>query len=94
MGTWPIYKKHFLQLILKKKKKKKNFHLIKYLLATLIFFLSFQSVLVLIEVRHVHPCAKVMALFFLIFSNFDFFKFLENLGVSNRSVGKHLFKFH
>ena len=34
MGTWPIYKKHFLQLIL----TKKNFHLIKYLLATFIFF--------------------------------------------------------
>ena len=42
MGTWPIYKKHFLQLIL----TKKNFHLIKYLLATFIFVLSFQSVLV------------------------------------------------
>ena len=42
MGTWPIYKKHFLQLIL----TKINFHLIKYLLATFIFFLSFQSVLV------------------------------------------------
>ena len=42
MGTWPIYKKHFLQLIL----TKKTFHLIKYLLATFIFFLSFQSVLV------------------------------------------------
>ena len=42
MGTWPIYKKHFLQLIL----TKKNFPLIKYLLATFIFFLSFQSVLV------------------------------------------------
>ena len=41
MGTWPIYKKHFLQLILTKK-----IHLIKYLLATFIFFLSFQSVLV------------------------------------------------
>ena len=35
MGTWPIYKKHFLQLILT---KKNNFHLIKYLLATFIFF--------------------------------------------------------
>ena len=35
MGTWPIYKKHFLQLIL----TKKNFHLIKYLLATFFFFL-------------------------------------------------------
>ena len=34
MGTWPIYKKHFLQLIL----TKKTFHLIKYLLATFIFF--------------------------------------------------------
>ena len=44
MGTWPIYKKHFLQLIL----TKKTFHLIKYLLATFIFVLSFQSVLVLI----------------------------------------------
>ena len=42
MGTWPIYKKHFLQLIL----TKKTFHLIKYLLATFIFVLSFQSVLV------------------------------------------------
>ena len=40
----------------------------------------------------VHPCAKVMALFFKMwkFANFDFFKFLENLGVSNRSVDKHL----
>ena len=26
------------------------------------------------------------------FSNLDFFKFLENLGLSNRSVGKHLCK--
>ena len=26
------------------------------------------------------------------FSNFGFFKFLENLGLSNRSVGKHLYK--
>ena len=42
MGTWPIYKKHFLQLIL----TKKTFHLIKYLPATFIFVLSFQSVLV------------------------------------------------
>ena len=41
MGTWPIYKKHFLQLIL----TKKSFHLIKCLLGTFIFFLSFQSVL-------------------------------------------------
>ena len=39
-GPWPIYKN--LQLIL----TKKNFHLIKYLLATFIFLLSFQSVLV------------------------------------------------
>ena len=46
MGTWPIYKKHFLQLILT---KKKNFHLIKYLLATFIFVLSFQSVLVIFK---------------------------------------------
>ena len=38
MGIWPIYKKHFLQLILT---KTKNFHLIKYLLATLIFLNSF-----------------------------------------------------
>ena len=44
MGTWPIYKKHFLQLIF----TKKNFHLIKYLLATFIFVLSFQSVLVVL----------------------------------------------
>ena len=35
MGTWPIYKKHFLQLILT---KNNNFHLIKYFLATFIFF--------------------------------------------------------
>ena len=42
IGTWLIYKKHFLQPIL----TKKTFHLIKYLLATFIFFLSFQSVLV------------------------------------------------
>ena len=34
MGPWPIYKKHFLQLIL----TKKTFHLIKFLLATFIFF--------------------------------------------------------
>ena len=34
MGTWPIYKKHFLQLIL----TNKNFHLIKYLITTFIFF--------------------------------------------------------
>ena len=37
MGTWPIYKKHFLQLIL----TKKTFHLIKYLLATLFFSFLF-----------------------------------------------------
>ena len=37
MGTWPIYKKHFLQLIL----TKKTFHLIKYLLATFIFSFLF-----------------------------------------------------
>ena len=47
MGTWPIYKKHFLQLIL----TKKNFHLIKYLLATFIFVLSFQSVLVILMAK-------------------------------------------
>ena len=39
-----LQKKHFLLLILTKKTK--HFHLIKYLLATFIFFLSFQSVLV------------------------------------------------
>ena len=40
---------------------------------------------------YVHPCAKVMAPFVYMwtFSNFDFFKFLNNLGLSNRSVGKH-----
>ena len=37
-----LQKKHFLQLI----KWKKPFHLVKYLLTTFIFFLSFQSVLV------------------------------------------------
>ena len=47
MGTWPIYKN--LQLIL----TKKPFHLIKYLLATFIFFLSFQSVLVYIVSRYI-----------------------------------------
>ena len=44
MGTWPIYKKTLPTTDLNKKKK--PFHLIKYLLATFIFFLSFQSVLV------------------------------------------------
>ena len=43
MGTWPIYKKTLPTTDLN---KKKNFHLIKYLIATFIFFLSFQSVLV------------------------------------------------
>ena len=43
MGTWPIYKKTLPTTDLN---KKKTFHLIKYLLATFIFFLSFQSVLV------------------------------------------------
>ena len=66
MGTWPIYKKHFLQLIL----TKKNFHLIKYLLATFIFVLSFQSVLVsfctgmhheyFFEVANVFSCSPFM----------------------------------
>ena len=42
MGTWPIYKKTLPTTDL----TKKPFHLIKYLLATFIFFLSFQSVLV------------------------------------------------
>ena len=44
MGTWPIYKKTLTTNDL----NKKNFHLIKYLLTTFIFFLSFQSVLVVL----------------------------------------------
>ena len=42
----------------------------------------------------VHPCAKVMALFFKCenFQTLTFFKFLEKLGLSKRSVGKHLCK--
>ena len=49
MGTWPIYKKTqtFPTTDLN---KKKDFHLIKYLLTTFIFFLSFQSVLVYLAV--------------------------------------------
>ena len=38
MSTWPIYKKHFLQLILE---KENNFHLIKHLLTTFIFSFLF-----------------------------------------------------
>ena len=44
MGTWPIYKKNTSY----NWSKQKNFHLIKYLLTTFIFFLSFQSVLVIV----------------------------------------------
>ena len=44
--------KHFLQLILTKKRKQTNFHLIKFLLATFFFFLSFQAVLVNANVGH------------------------------------------
>ena len=42
MGTWPIYKKHFLQLILTKKKLSFD----KISPRDFYFFLSFQSVLV------------------------------------------------
>ena len=57
MGTWPIYKKHFLQLIL----TKKNFHLIKYLLVTFIFVLSFQFVLVSLVPGHIKSLITLLS---------------------------------
>ena len=46
MGTWPIYKKHFPQLIL----TEKPFHLIKHLLATFIFSFLFNLYLCLFSI--------------------------------------------